>query len=205
MATYEGIEVFFPTVNWESPPKFSYRRTGEKLDTQTGKWDYDDHANVPRLEPQFTLWLKGRPAVLAMLAWAERRKGKAVPFWLPSYRRDLTIMANGTAGDTGILIHDTGYVLRQFPYACRRHILLCTGNALDTDMVYRVTAASNGPGKSASLTFSGNLRENVLTVTPVMFLHLMRLADDKIEVRWLAKNFAECTLSVTELPLEYPA
>lgn len=204
MATYNGTEIFFPAVNWETPPTFTYKRDGARLDTKSGKWAYDDHANVPKLEPQMVLWLKGRPAILGLLDWAARRKGKALPFWMPSYRRDLTIMANGTAGDAGILLHDTGYVLRQFPYACRRHIILCTGQLLDHNMVYRVTAASNGPGNSSSLTFSENLRENVLTVTPVMFFHLLRLTEDKVEVRWLAKNFAECTLSVTELPLEYP-
>jgi len=203
MTDYLGFSVLEVQPNRAKDPRRSFMRTVTKMDAGTGKVTVQDRAGVSRSELEFDWFLDGRSEIGVIQAFLLERKGRAVPFWVPSWRHDLVLNQGAAAIDTSLTVKDTGYLKYQFPQASRRQIAMILQNGT---MIYRrVTGATNPGNGTEVLTLDSAVGASVpADTTMVCFLHLVRLASDVVEVLWHHQTLAEASMRFTEVPREIP-
>ena len=126
----------------------------------------------------------GRDEIAAMRAFLDARKGRAVPFWLPSFQWDLALAEDIAQNQSGATIRWVRYKQQMWgTTAARRHLALWSLGEGVMDYC-RITGATD----------PANYLTETLTLDPVAgrdysrgqtvlsFLKLCRLDEDRIEV-----------------------
>ncbi len=200
MTTYLGFDVLEIAPNAREAPEDSLRRSLVGLDPGLGARSTRARADAPDLVRPVLWTCQNRAEIADFKAFLEARRGQAVPFWLPSRRRDLLLSQSVGASDTGIAIQAMGYARLLFPVKARRHLAFLYGSS----WLYRsVTAATEG-GATETLTLSTPLGVALPVGTLVSHLLLCRLAADEVELIYITDSIAEARLSCLELPQEAP-
>jgi hypothetical protein len=204
--TYKGFEVL----------QLNYNRTGhvdEQLDrkftllrSKTGSRVIDDQAPAPNPMRPFTWTAMGLQEIATMREFLAQRRGRAIPFWLPSFQWDLALAEDVPQNQSSATIVHVRYKQQMWnATGARRHLAIWSLGSTDMDLC-QITAATD-PGD--------NLTE-ILTLDPVAsrtydrnstvlsFLKFCRLEDDQTEIRYLSPTVAESVIRVRELPLEAP-
>ena len=203
MTDYLGLNVLEVQPNRAKDPRRSFLRSLTKMDAGTGKTTVQDRAGISRSELEFDWFLDGRSEIAVFQAFLLARKGRAVPFWVPSWRHDLVLNQDAGAIDTSITVKATGFTKYQFGQTSRRQVAFILS---DGTMIYRRITGSNDPGNGTEvLTLDSALGVAVpAATTMVCFLHLVRLASDAVEVLWHHQTLAEASMRFTEVPREIP-
>lgn len=203
MTDYLGLNVLEVQPNRAKDPRRSFLRSLTKMDAGTGKTTVQDRAGISRSELEFDWFLDGRTEIATLQAFILARKGRAVPFWVPSWRHDLVLNQDAGAIDTSITVKDTGFLKYQFPQTSRRQIAMVLQNGT---FIYRQITGATNPGNGTEvLTLNAALGTAVpAATTMVCFLHLVRLASDVVDVLWHHQNLAEASMRFTEVPREIP-
>lgn len=204
MTDYLGFNVLEVHPNRTKDPRRSFLRSLVRLDSGLGKVTVEDRAGVSRAELEFDWFLDGRTEIGVLQAFLLARKGRAVPFWVPSWRHDLVLNQGAAAIDTSLTIKDTGFLKYQFPQTSRRQIALILQNGT---MIYRrITGATNPGNGTEVLTLDSAVGTTIpAATTMVSFLHLVRMASDVVDVLWHHQNLAEASMRFTEVPREIPS
>ena len=206
MSTYLGLDVLDLTRhNRQGTLAETLRRKFRLLDPSTGKRVSDSQGKAPAPARPFLWTCLSRPEITAMLAFLDARKGRCVPFWLPSYQQDLTLAADAASGAISLTVRWINYTVQMFPQGGgRRHLALYDPNS---SPVYRKVTAATDPGGrvTESLGLDATLpRAFPAATTVVSFLKLCRLEEDRNRTNWLSRNVAEAEIMVRELPQEAP-
>lgn len=147
------------------------------------------------------LWTcHNRAAVVELKDWLLERKGRAVPFWLPTRRRDFVLDQAVGPSDAGISIKSLGYADLVFPVPARRHLAFLSGS---TWILRSVTAATKAGGME-TLTLSSPTGQALPVDALVCQLLLCRLASDENEISHLTESVAEARIPILETPQEVP-
>jgi len=206
VSTYLGLDVLDLTRhNREGTLAEIVRRKFVLLDPQTGQRVSDAQAAAPAPTRPFLWTCFSRPEITAMQAFLDARKGRCVPFWLPSYQQDLTLDQDAANGATSLTVKWVGYTGQMFPAGGgRRHLALY--DPISAPVYRKVTAATDPGGRvTESLGLdSGTPRAFPAATTVVSFLKLCRLEEDKTRTNWLSRGVAEAAITVRELPQEAP-
>lgn len=203
MTTYEGFDVF------EDEPCREIRdddfgRSMVRLDGGTGRIKYEIRDSEPMIVRPLRWVATSRAEIAALRAFLDARKGRAVPFWMPTWDADLVLAADITPAATNIIIKSCGYTQHLFPHPARRRLAIMVSPGV---YAYRkvLAAVNNGDG-TETLTI-----DSILGVSPardqtiLSYLTLRRLHDDENEIMWRTAGVAECTLRTVEIPTEVPA
>lgn len=206
MSTYLGLDVLDQTVHDRAGSvEESLRRKLALLDGGTGAREADAQSGAPAPARPFLWTCLSRAAVAGLRAFLDARKGRCVPFWVPTYQQDLTLAADLGSGASSATIRWVGYALHLFPPGgARRHLALYEPGAA---LVYRrVTAATDpGTGLTESLALDSPApRLFPAATTVVSFLRLCRLDDDDVRIEWSGRGFAQAELRIRDLPAEAP-
>lgn len=151
-------------------------------------WDYT------RKSRSYTRQLRSRAGIWAMRQWLMRRRGKAVPFYQPTYQADLVL--TDLNGDIGSLI-------------------VCTGSYHPTMGVDRVNLAffmSDGSMLLRQITGSEASTDGTMTIfldssidlaradiKHISYMGCKRLASDSADITWNRTDLAEIDFSITEI------
>lgn len=204
MTTYRGFDVLEINPNRNGTGKVDYNRLAQLADNKTGKRTYDDRAGVSIPTHSFSWFASSKAEIAALKVWIAARKGQAVPFWIPTYSRDLILASDIQANDSAIVVQDTSYVRFMFPYISRQHIALIKTDG--TFLTRQVTTAINNGDGTETLTLNSNIPYQMLAAnTLVSYLVLCRLADDDAPIHWHNLSHAEANFSFVEIPKETPA
>lgn len=202
---YQGYDVLDQRVHdRQGKLEEQSRRRFVLLDNVTGK----RQAYIPTAAPaplRTFLWTCASRAEVAQLrAFLDARKGRAVPFWLPSYQQDLVLAADAANAATSLTVQRIAYALQMFPSTgARRHLALYPHGG-GTLTLRKVSDATDGD-PTESLALSSALPQAYPAATTIVsFLKLCRLEDDDVEIRWLGENVARASLRFRELPNEAP-
>lgn len=198
---YLGFDVLESAPNAREAQTDTLRRSLAILDPGVGKRAIrarDQASPTPRTY----LWTaQGKAQIVALQTWLAARKGQAVPFWLPSFRQDLTLSQDISPSDTIIHIQDIGYAKHMFPGTnARRHLVFFHSSGW---LLRKVTAASASAGEEA-LTLSAQLSLSFAKAGRLGFLLFCRLATDEPELVYRTDSVAECSLPYVEIPEEAP-
>jgi hypothetical protein len=142
-----------------------------------------------------------------MLAFLEARKGRAVPFWLPSYQWDLTLAVDLLTAGSNASIDWVRYTQQYFGTTGARRHLAIWPHGLPGSMDYYLVEDADDPGTEVteSLTINpGAVQDYPVASTVLSFLKLGRLEDDRVEIEYYDTETAQATIKFRELPLEAP-
>jgi hypothetical protein len=177
------------------------------LDAKTGKRTPDEQSPAPAWIRPITWTAIGRPAETELRDFLDARKGRAVPFWLPSIQWDLTLMEDLNEDAAIATIQWVRYTQQMFgTTGARRHVALWPlGNALAPDC-YQITDADDPLDYvTESITLDPvAVQDYPAATTVISFLKLCRLDADEVTVVYKSGNIAEATFPLRELPMEAP-
>lgn len=203
MTTYAGFDLLDLTnPDRQGTGRVSFNRLAVMADNKTGKRTMDDRSGVSIPRHSFQWFARGKAEIAALKGFIAARKGRAVPFWLPTYCRDLVLSRAIAANDGTIYVRNNGYTRYQFPYASRQRIALFNGDG--SFIVREITTAIEISTTEESLVLDSDITSNMNGDTLISFLPLCRLTDDDIQITWHNLEFAEAAFLFTEIPKETP-
>ncbi len=204
--SYLGFDVLELNYNRVGAFEERLRRKFVLLSSKTGRRIADEQAPAPAAFRPFIWTAIGRDEIAAMRAFLDARKGRAVPFWLPSFQWDLALAEDIAQNQSGATIRWVRYKQQMWgTTAARRHLALWSlgGSIMD----YCKIIGANDPANYLTETLTLDpvaQRDYSHTQTVLSFLKLCRLDEDRVEVSYPSPQVAEATIRVRELPLEVP-
>jgi hypothetical protein len=202
--TYGGVEVLPRLPRAPDLGSDVLERELEGLDPITGEKSVQLPSPVP-VEGRSLSWIcESRAELVELLAFLQDRAGRLKPFWIPSWRQDLTLAVAASSGSSTLRIKSTGYASHVYPAGgYRRNLALrAPGGALQ----YRkaTSAIDQGDG-TETVTLDSPLSAALPLGSLLMFLELVRLDTDEPRVEFHHAGLMRATLPLLELPLEVPA
>lgn len=202
--TYKGIEVLEARLKRDPGAAARQAWSAAVIDPGTGAVAVQKRSDVPSASRRLDWSLRSLQEKAAARAFLEARRGRAVPFWAPTWVADFELSQQLSAGSTSLRVRETGYTARMFPHDARRHLALITPDG--TIHPRGVDAAVDNGDGTETLTISSGLPEDL----PVRgglasFLLLYRLADDSVEIEHHTQTYGELRADLVELPAEVPA
>lgn len=203
---YLGFDVLdFYEFNRKGPTAEQIRRKFVLLDPRTGRRTPDEVAPGPAPVRTFVWTCFSLAEVAELSTWLDERIGRAVPFWLPSWQRDLSLATDFVATDATAEIRWVRYAQQFFPNtAARRHVALwAPGLEFEVHGIVDADDPGNGLTETLNLTPAAG-RTHPADSTIISFLKFCRLADDQVEIEYPARGVCEATIRVVEIPTEAP-
>jgi hypothetical protein len=207
MSTYRGFDVLEIDYNRLGSIEERLHRDFVLLDPRTGKRYADEVAPSPAAVRPFTWSAFGREEMAEMRDFLEARKGRAVPFWLPSYQWDLSLAEDLLTDAAVASVEWIRYTQQYFgTTGARRHLALWTHGVPGSMAYYRVSDADDpATGETESLDLDPvAVRDYDAATTVISFLKLCRLDPDLVSISYPDTTHAEATILVREIPLEAP-
>ena len=205
MTTYLGYDVFdLPLMNRDSDATFEHSRMLSVVENQLGKRYVYDKAGVPMVQWQLSLIGTTKDEVKQIRDWFDARKGAAVPFWLPTYQRDLQATLPLETLPNFITVANVGYT--RFVWSmgnARRNIVVIQPDG--SKYYYKVTSAAvNDVAGTETLTLDRSLGISASTDVMISHLVLCRLSEDSGQFLYTTPGICELQLTLNELPKETP-
>lgn len=205
--TYLGYDVLELNYNRRGAIEEQLDRDFVILDGKTGKRTADERAESPAAVRPFIWTADNRAEGAVMRAFLAARKGRAIPFWLPSYQWDLALAEDFLTSAATLTIEWVRYAQQYFSTTgARRHVALWTHGVAGAMDYYRVAGASD-PGTEVTETLTLDpvaVRDYDAETTVVSFLKLCRLESDFVTITYPDGVHAEAEIEARELPNEAP-
>ena len=199
MTSYLGFDVLMAPPNTRDEVQETFRRSVAQNDPGLGLVDRWARDSAPQVDRSYLWTCTTRSEIAQLKAWLNVRCGQAIPFWLPTGRRDLLLAADIGAAATTFAVINTGYTQFAFQHKARRHVAFLTASPL----LRAITSASD-VGATEQLGLSSAPDALVPASTLVSYLVLCRLATDAPTIIYHSDSKAECTLPYVEIPEETP-
>lgn len=201
-ASYDVLEIQ-PSREGEKP--HSYSRPFSLFDTKTGQRSSSPNGPMPAVTHPFIWVAQGRPACQQVIDFLLARKGRAVPFWVPTYQRDLRPSEDILTDGEDITIKRVSYTSQMFVAGGARRHLAVFPHPGAAPLYRKVLNSEESISGTETLTvdssFPGTYPKDTVMIS---FLVLCRLTEDMNSYEWLTNEVIRAELSFTEIPLEAP-
>ena len=204
MTTYQGYQVLdLTTPNRGRAQPHELLRPQYVLSNPPGRSRYNARRDNAQAGYRFDWICETRTEKRALRTWIDDHLGSCVPFWVPTYRRDLVIVTDGEAADQDLQVQKTDYVRHQFPNGySRRHVAIFEAGT--TPALFRGVVSCTEETDHENLVLDGTLGVDVTTATLVSYLLLVRLADDGADIQHHGPDFGIAEVPLIEVPAEVP-
>lgn len=204
MADYLGVPVLDVTEpDRAAGTEDEFDRKFYEINSQTGVREVHVPGPADSLVRQFEWVCFSRAEAKVLRDFIAARYGRAVPFWLRSWERDLTLVQDYAANDPSIKVREVGYRTSVFPLGPYRRHLSVRANS-GTFYQRRATAVSVVDTATDAVTLETPIAEAITVPGLVCFLRYSRLEEDEPKIRWGGGHYARCALAVREIPRETP-
>lgn len=205
--TYLSYDVLLVDYNRIGPVEERLARDFALLDNRTGKRTADEIADAPAAGRPIVWTAFGREEIATMREFLAARKGRAVPFWLPSYQGDATLAEQLLTDAAIATIEWIRYAQQMYgTTGARRHVALWEHGVAGEFDLYRIEDADD-PGNGATETLTLDpiaVRDYDPATTVVSFLKFGRLDVDLVDISYPDTEHAEAVIPFRELPMEAP-
>jgi hypothetical protein len=175
------------------------------LGADPGKRSLDAQEPVPGSIRTLHVVCDGPEEAAALRAFLDTRRGRLLPFWLPSWDEDLTLVADAGQGLDQLMIsspEDVGYHALVYPLgAPRRHVQLWAPGQAPS--YHRITALEDWDSGVQEIDIDPVLPVSITTDWRVSFLRFCRLDTDAPRLEWDGDTVS-CALPIREIPAECP-
>lgn len=200
----DGYELYMNEPNRVDDLDEQLVRAMQRIDHQFGK-KYDDmKAAYPRTTRQYSWVLEGKQAIKDFKDWLAIRRGRLVPFWVPSWRKDMRLIKNKK--DSVDLLIAGQHMAWYRAQTTRARIVMFKPDG--TYIIRRILASRlSYPNTILTLNATTGIAADTTEADfpMICFLLLCRLDADAIEVHWHTKYLAEAKAILIEVPKEVPA
>lgn len=204
--TYLGLDVLDQVAhNRRGVYQDDGQRQFELLDSGTGTRSSDARGTAPTPVRPFLWSCFDRAAVAQLRAFVHARRGRAVPFWVPTYQQDLTLATDLASGGSTATIRWVGYTKHLYANTGRRHLAFIQPGG--TMLLRKVTGATDPATYiTEDLALSSSVSPTQTAArTIISFLRLCRLEADEVVLDWRGRGICEATLLIHDLGMEAPA
>lgn len=204
MTTYQGFQV----LDLLSPDRaegieHEFLRPMDVLANPIGRERFRARMSGQRRGYAFRWVCESRADKRTLREWVDDHRGAAIPFWLPTYSRDLVVFEGAGTTAEAIKIERTEYTRQLFPNGYhRRHLAIWESGSIPSRF-RGVTSAEEFQGYE-QIGIDAALGTTITTDTLLSFLLLVRLAVDEISIEHHGPEFAVADVPVIELPAEAP-
>lgn len=203
---YNSLTVLTEDPNRREVPTHTFNKSKTRLDNLTGVFTELIKGDAGRQSRPFSWYMASRADIAAFEAFLEERKGRCVPFWIPTWHDDLILNTDGDATLANVEVQNINYSRHQFDttYTWRRHLAFIK-RGVGIQFIKRIDGAVETSTTFETLTLDSVLGQALPKAQWMLsFLTLCRLESDEVELHWHAPHIAESTFNVIELPFEMP-
>lgn len=205
MPTLAGYDILQVYPNRKDGHEDELEQAQRIFDPGYGHVTANFYSTAPVVGREFDWFISGKQDAKDLRDFFAARKGRIVPFWVPTWQSDMVMTANGSSGSTSINIQAIGYTRFLFPTIARRYLYILPDTNPSAAIYRKVTAAVDNGNGTETLTLDSALGVTVTAATSlVSFLVLCRLADDKMVIRWDNSITGQAKLRFLEVPNEAP-
>lgn len=192
-SAYRGLAVMDTRPHEPEAPEETWSRVVEVIDNGSAPYVVDDLTGYPDIVRPMR-WLVGsRAEAKALRRWAHARAGRAVPFWLPTWRDDLDQTQPLAAAGTQLTIRHVEFARFVSGRPARRDLMIRHSNG--TTFYRRIVSASEINEAEEGLTLDASLG---VIANPgdlrISFLDLVRLDSDTVEIVWETDQVASVSV-----------
>lgn len=172
---YRGNEIYYgcPIYTGNRGIEDTVVRRIDFLDNETGIWSRNSPWTCSRIKRIFGIDFEGKADIESFVQWLSRRKGKYLPFWTPSWTKDISITSTGLIGTT-FLISNSGFSF------CRDNIAVLSKQG---DWYPRQIIDATLVGQNIQLTLDSALTLDASDIDRVCYIDIFRLDTDRIEIQ----------------------
>lgn len=205
MTTYLGYEVLdIVDPNRGDGTPWEWLRPMHVLDNRPGRSQHRPTFDGMRQQYQFDWICVSRAQKVQLRDWIDAHYGRRIPFWVPTYRRDMVLEQEVEAPADAFRIEPIRYALQVFPQGGQRHHVAFAVDGQRAAVFKEITVAA-ATSSYEELTVSETFAEDwPIATTIISFLMLVRLVDDDVPIFHRGPEFARATLPLIELPQEVP-
>lgn len=198
---FQGLDVLtVPPNTADGDLDETYERDFDTVDTSKGAWFINDHSDGPMVSRPYHWLLPSRQAIMNFLAFLETRKGKAIPFWMPSWSKDLEQVQDIGASDLNIVVKNLGYTRYIKTHANRTRLIFYPSDN-STPIIKTITGSSEGGNFTEILSLDSSFGsiKHATDFKAICFLTYGRMDQDAFELTWFNDSCAEVSFRVREV------
>lgn len=204
MTTYQGFQVLdFVTPDRGTGIDHEFLKPQDVTANPLGRERFRERFAGARLGWSFRWICSTRTQKRALRSWIDDHRGRAVPFWVPTYSRDLVVFEAADSSAQAIKIERVQYARQVFGNGShRRHLAIWEHGTVPSR--FRGVTTATEAATHDQIGIDSALGVGITTATYVSFLLLVRLADDMIEIEHHGPDFGIADVPIVEVPGEYP-
>lgn len=196
-----GYDILQVVPDWRGV-RVGSRRSVSTLDSGIGPITVLDRGSISFQEIVFPWFMSSRAEIQEFRNFVDRRVGSLSPFWVPSWRVDLTTNASAASNASAISIRACGYSSQAFPFTARKYLAIRTPTG---GWIYRKVTSASAAGASETLGLDSQLGVALPSGAQISYLLLCRMGNDSAEIEWKSSSAGTAKTRFVELPREVPA
>jgi hypothetical protein len=201
---YRDVDIFTDSTEASEDLPFGYEHSREEIDFETGLVNLDAGAqDDPTLLIPYAETFQNRAEISSWLGFLDRRKGRRVPFWIPSWEKDFELTAMSSVDVT---YASNGYTsLINLADGRKDFVLIYERDGVvynKGDQIYvRGTAVvDNGDGtETLDIAIGGSTHSSDVDKVRLSYLRYCRLESDTVEIAWQTSCVARSVVRLREL------
>ena len=199
---YQGYYIMPLRPNWTESLEESVERNFDSIENEIGRRDYSYHSEVPSVTRGFLWFLQNVVNIDAFIKWHYARRGSQVPFWVPSWKDDLTLAAPIAVGDNYIRVvnNDTANLYTFNSGRDHLYIVTKTKCAPYTRKILSIGTDELDPTK-AIITLDQVMpnAHGISEIETISFMGLHRMSADEVTIEWLSDQVASVNTNMKML------
>jgi len=202
------LEVLNHEPDWAGGLSKTFSFEAGVTDSQTGAIALYSVSERPARTTVHNWLLRSFQEVQKFREFLYRRRGRANPFWAPSWVSDLrSVPRLYNAGDTELVFYDSGFMAFSLQsnyfeewHPERNHLQIQLKNG--SFFRARITAVEAVDSETTKIIFDRTYLDtfNSSDIVRISWLNLYRLADDAVTFEWLTPGVARVSLPMVTVP-----
>lgn len=203
LRTYRDRDLWLYPPAWANDLKESVKRNSTRLDNQSGFFTFDRHTTQPERSREFDYVLLNRQEIRDFIRFLFRCRGRAVPFWYPSWTADFELIGDAATGESVLTVSSSEYSKSYNTGGSKKNIILFMKNG--TILPLEVAGYLTGlPGEGGRILLKSQLAMPVRRseVKMISLLNLWRLDNDAVTLQYETSLTATTSLPLMDVTRE---
>lgn len=192
-AMLDGFEVIDRRPNWAAPIGITFEYEADEIDYLSGISLRAPSREYPSSMFRMRYMINGRADMSAFRAMLGRLAGRHTPAWVNIHSSDFSVIGTVVSGGTGASFADNHSDLIN---PARHPVAVAFRTRSNGTVVNRLSSLTvNGVQIDAQFAASFAIQIEPDDLMMASFCPLCRLAADRVSIRWLTNELAECELA----------
>lgn len=194
--TLDGIEVIYRKPNWSSPVQYEMGSDFDMLDFDTGGVQQVQKPGHPQQVRRVRWLLKNRDDIASFRALLGRRKGQAIPAYVPTWFNDFEVAEGNASGSSALRVKRSQYDALVGVADTQHAILIRMRDG--TRLLRKIIGTSKPDADTEMLSLDDSLPFEVTPQNTMMvsLVHLCRLAQDGVTINYQSDSVSTVEMSM---------